>query len=79
MGINLMDPRRRRAVLEQSFRTSADALAALDRGRRRARRVRCWRLVLERGVEGDVHAGERLADRAAGLGVLRHLGELGVV
>jgi len=30
MGINLMDPRRRHAVLELSFRTSADALARLD-------------------------------------------------
>jgi len=30
MGINLMDPRRRQAVLELSFRTSADALARLD-------------------------------------------------
>ena len=30
MGINLMDPRRRQAVLELSFRTSAEALAALD-------------------------------------------------
>ena len=42
MGINLMDPRRRQAVLEQSFRTSADALdalaalAALDRAAPRA-------------------------------------------
>jgi NTE family protein len=31
MGINLMDPRRRQDVLELSFRTSADALARLDR------------------------------------------------
>jgi NTE family protein len=30
MGINLMDPRRRQAVLELSFRTSAEALARLD-------------------------------------------------
>ena len=30
MGINLMDPRRRQAVLELSFRTSADALDELD-------------------------------------------------
>jgi NTE family protein len=30
MGMNLMDPRRRQAVLELSFRTSADALARLD-------------------------------------------------
>jgi NTE family protein len=30
MGINLMDPRRRQAVLDLSFRTSADALAQLD-------------------------------------------------
>ena len=30
MGINLMDPRRRQAVLELSFRTSAEALDALD-------------------------------------------------
>jgi len=30
MGMNLMDPRRRQAVLELSFRTSADALAGLD-------------------------------------------------
>ena len=30
MGINLMDPRRRQAVMELSFRTSAEALAALD-------------------------------------------------
>ena len=30
MGINLMDPRRREAVLELSLRTSADALAGLD-------------------------------------------------
>ena len=35
--------------------------------------------VLERGVEGDVHPGEGLADRAAGLRVLGDLGELGVV
>ena len=31
MGANLMDPRRRQDVLEVSLRTSADALAALDR------------------------------------------------
>jgi NTE family protein len=30
MGINVMDPRRRQAVLELSFRTSAEALARLD-------------------------------------------------
>jgi NTE family protein len=30
MGINLMDPKRRRAVLETSFRTSADALGRLE-------------------------------------------------
>jgi NTE family protein len=30
IGINVMDPRRRRAVLELSFRTSAEALARLD-------------------------------------------------
>jgi NTE family protein len=30
MGANMMDPRRRQAVLDLSFRTSADALAALD-------------------------------------------------
>jgi NTE family protein len=30
MGINLMDPKRRRAVLETSFRTSADELGRLD-------------------------------------------------
>jgi NTE family protein len=30
MGINLMDPRRRQTVLELSFRTSAEALSALD-------------------------------------------------
>jgi NTE family protein len=30
MGINLMDPRRRQAVLELSLRTSADAMAQLD-------------------------------------------------
>jgi len=30
MGMNLMDSRRRQAVLELSFRTSADALAGLD-------------------------------------------------
>jgi NTE family protein len=30
MGVNLMDPRRRQAVLELSFRTSAEALDALD-------------------------------------------------
>ena len=33
-------------------------------------------LLLERGVQGDVHAGERLADRAADLGCLRGLEEL---
>ena len=33
-------------------------------------------LLLERGVQGDVHAGERLADRAAFLGRLGGLGEL---
>jgi len=32
MGANLMDPKRRQAVLETSLRTSADALARLDRG-----------------------------------------------
>jgi NTE family protein len=36
MGINLMDSRRRRAVLEVSFRTSADALAGLDSAAQRA-------------------------------------------
>ena len=36
MGINLMDPRRRQAVMELSFRTSAEALAALDRAAPRA-------------------------------------------
>jgi len=36
MGINLMDPRRRRAALETSFRTSADALGRLDRAGERA-------------------------------------------
>jgi NTE family protein len=36
MGINLMDPRRRQDVLELSFRTSADALARLDRSAPRA-------------------------------------------
>jgi NTE family protein len=36
MGINLMDPRRRQAVLELSFRTSAEALARLDATGRRA-------------------------------------------
>jgi NTE family protein len=30
MGVNLMDPRRKQAVLELSFRTSAEALARLD-------------------------------------------------
>jgi len=30
IGINVMDPRRRQAVLEVSFRTSAEALARLD-------------------------------------------------
>jgi len=33
-------------------------------------------LLLERGVQGDVHAGERLADRAADLRRLGRLGEL---
>ena len=33
MGANLMDPRRRQAVLEVSLRTSADSLARLDRVR----------------------------------------------
>ena len=33
-------------------------------------------LLLELGVQGDVHAGERLADRAAGLRVRGRLGEL---
>jgi NTE family protein len=36
MGINLMDPRRREAVLELSLRTSADALGRLDGGASRA-------------------------------------------
>jgi len=36
MGINLMDPRRRQAVLETSFRTSAGALAGLGSTRSRA-------------------------------------------
>ena len=36
MGVNLMDPRRRQAVLELSFRTSAEALAALDGAAARA-------------------------------------------
>ncbi len=36
MGINLMDPRRRLAVLETSLRTSAIALAGRDQGRPRA-------------------------------------------
>jgi NTE family protein len=36
MGINLMDPRRRQDVLELSYRTSAEALAALDRAAPRA-------------------------------------------
>jgi NTE family protein len=36
MGINLMDPRRKQAVLDASFRTSADALARLDGAARRA-------------------------------------------
>ena len=31
MGINLMDPRRKEAVLQASFRTSADAFGRLDR------------------------------------------------
>jgi hypothetical protein len=30
MGANLMDPRRRQAVLELSLRTSASALASLN-------------------------------------------------
>jgi NTE family protein len=36
MGINLMDPRRRQTVLDLSYRTSAEALAALDRAAPRA-------------------------------------------
>jgi NTE family protein len=36
MGINLMDGRRKEAVLEASFVTSADALARLDRTGARA-------------------------------------------
>ena len=36
MGVNLMDPRRRQAVLEASFLTSADSLARLDVARPRA-------------------------------------------
>jgi NTE family protein len=36
MGINLMDPRRRQAVLEASFRTSADALGRLEQVSARA-------------------------------------------
>ncbi len=36
MGINVMDPRRRRAVLETSLRTSATALAGRSHGRPRA-------------------------------------------
>jgi NTE family protein len=36
MGVNLMDPRRRKAVLDVSFRTSAAALARLDTARPRA-------------------------------------------
>ncbi len=36
MGANLMDPGRREAVLEASFRTSAAALASLGRARRQA-------------------------------------------
>jgi NTE family protein len=36
MGINLMDPRRKQAVLDVSFRTSADALARLDAAPRAA-------------------------------------------
>jgi NTE family protein len=36
MGINLMDSRRRQAVLDLSFRTSADALAELDGAASRA-------------------------------------------
>jgi NTE family protein len=36
MGINLMDPRRREAVLELSLRTSADALGRLDGAASRA-------------------------------------------
>ncbi|HYB15339.1 MAG TPA: hypothetical protein VEF71_07695 [Streptosporangiaceae bacterium] len=35
--------------------------------------------MLELGVEADVRAGERLADRAAELRVLGRLGELGIV
>ena len=36
MGINLMDPKRRRAVLEVSLRTSADALGRLEQASARA-------------------------------------------
>jgi NTE family protein len=36
MGINLMDPRRRQAVLQASFRTSADALGRLEQAGARA-------------------------------------------
>jgi NTE family protein len=36
MGINPMDPRRRQAVLDLSFRTSAEALAGLDGAASRA-------------------------------------------
>ena len=36
MGINLMDPRRRQAVLEASFRTSAEALTRLEQVSARA-------------------------------------------
>jgi hypothetical protein len=36
MGINLMDGRRKEAVLEASFVTSADALGRLDRASARA-------------------------------------------
>ena len=36
MGINLLDPRRREAVLELSLRTSADALGRLDGAASRA-------------------------------------------
>ena len=36
MGINLMDPRRRQAALETSFRTSADALGRLEQASARA-------------------------------------------
>ena len=36
MGANLMDPKRRQAVLEASLRSSADSLAGLDRATPRA-------------------------------------------